>query len=52
MKKNVGLDFEREVAYSREANTHKQYVQHLIYRDAAKIYDYWLRYVSIKDETY
>ena len=37
------MDLQREVAYSREANHHKQYVQNLLSRDAAKIYDYWLK---------
>jgi len=36
------IDFEREVAYSREANHPKQYVQNLITRDAVKIYDMWI----------
>merc|ERR1711892_718683 len=35
------LDFEREVAYSREPGQPKQYVQNLITRDAEKIYDLW-----------
>jgi len=35
------LDFEREVAYSREPNQPKMYVQNLITRDAEKIYDLW-----------
>ena len=36
------LDFEREVAYSREPNQPKMYVQDLITRDAGKIYNLWL----------
>ena len=38
-----GLDFEREVAYSREPDQPKKYVQNLITRDAIKIYDYWIK---------
>ena len=37
------IDFEREVAYSRENNHPKQYVQNLITRDAVKIYDMWIK---------
>ena len=37
------IDFEREVAYSREANQPKHYVQNLITRDAVKIYDLWIK---------
>ena len=44
IKKSGGLDFEREVAYSREINHPKQYVQNLISRDAVKIYDFWIKY--------
>eukprot|EP00090_Calanus_glacialis_P008219 TRINITY_DN16532_c0_g1_i1.p1 TRINITY_DN16532_c0_g1~~TRINITY_DN16532_c0_g1_i1.p1 ORF type:complete len:631 (-),score=117.19 TRINITY_DN16532_c0_g1_i1:122-1768(-) len=35
------LDFEREVAFSREPGQPKQYVQSLITRDATKVYDLW-----------
>jgi len=38
---NKLLDFEREVALSREPGHPKQYVQNLITRDAAKVYDLW-----------
>ena len=38
------FEFEREVAFSRESNHPKQYVQNLLTRDAAKIYDHWIRY--------
>merc|ERR1719268_525915 len=38
---NKLLDFEREVAFSREAGHPKQYVQSLITRDAPKLYDLW-----------
>ena len=38
------FEFEREVAFSRESNQPKQYVQNLLTRDAAKIYDHWIRY--------
>ena len=38
------FEFEREVAYSRESHQPKQYVQNLLTRDAAKIYDHWIRY--------
>ena len=37
------IDFQREVAYSREAGHPKQYVQNLITRDAVKIYDIWIK---------
>jgi len=37
------FEFEREVAYSREPNQPKQYVQNLLTRDAAKIYEMWVR---------
>ena len=37
------FEFEREVAFSRESNQPKQYVQNLLTRDAAKIYDHWIR---------
>ena len=40
---NKMMDFEREVAYSRELGQPKQYVQNLIMRDADKIYDLWHR---------
>jgi len=47
IKCNGGLasdfEFEREVAFSRESNQPKQYVQNLLRRDAAKIYDHWIR---------
>jgi len=36
------IDFQREVAYSRESAHPKQYVQNLITRDAVKIYDIWI----------
>ena len=35
------LDFEREVAYSKEPWQPKQYVQNLITRDAAHVYELW-----------
>ena len=38
------FEFEREVAYSREPNHPKQYVQNLLTRDAAKIHDLWVKY--------
>jgi len=38
---NKLMDFEREVAFSREQGQPKQYVQSLITRDAAKVYDLW-----------
>ena len=38
------FEFDREVAYSREPNQPKQYVQNLLTRDAAKIYEMWVRY--------
>ena len=38
------FEFEREVAYSREPNHPKQYVQNLLTRDAAKIHDLWIKY--------
>jgi len=38
---NKLLDFEREVAFSREPGHPKQYVQSLITRDAPKLYDLW-----------
>merc|ERR1712013_359917 len=38
---NKLMDFEREVALSRESGHPKQYVQNLVKRDAAKIYDLW-----------
>ena len=38
---NKLMDFEREVALSREPGHPKQYVQNLVKRDAAKIYDLW-----------
>jgi len=37
------FDFEREVAYSRENNQPKQYVQNLLTKDAPKIYDLWVK---------
>ena len=37
------FDFSKDVAYSRENNYPKQYVQNLIVRDAAKIYDVWIK---------
>ena len=37
------LDFEREVAFSQESPKSKTYVQDIIIRDAAKIYDMWIR---------
>merc|ERR1719300_752314 len=37
------FEFEREVAYSREPNHPKQYVQNLLTRDAAKIHDLWIK---------
>jgi len=37
------FEFEREVAYSREPNHPKQYVQNLLTRDAAKIHDLWVK---------
>ena len=37
------LDFERDIALSREPGHHKQYVQNLITRDAPKLYDLWQR---------
>jgi len=37
------MDFDREVAYSREPGPPKQYVQNLVKRDSAKIYDLWCR---------
>ena len=42
------FEFEREVAYSRESNHPKQYVQNLLTRDAAKIYDYWIRFTTFQ----
>ena len=42
------FEFEREVAFSRESNQPKQYVQNLLTRDAAKIYDHWIRYEKYK----
>ena len=38
-----GMDFQREVAFSREPGQDKQYVQDIIKRDAAKIYDIWVK---------
>ena len=37
------LEFEREVAFSREPSHPKQYVQNLIIRDATQIYELWQR---------
>eukprot|EP00092_Neocalanus_flemingeri_P047947 GFUD01054533.1.p1 GENE.GFUD01054533.1~~GFUD01054533.1.p1 ORF type:complete len:629 (+),score=148.80 GFUD01054533.1:244-1887(+) len=37
------LDFERKVAFSREPGQPKQYIQSLITRDAAMLYDLWQR---------
>ena len=37
------LDFERKVAFSQESPKSKTYVQDLLIRDAAKIYDMWIR---------
>ena len=37
------FEFEREVAFSRESNQPKQYVQNLLTKDAVKIYDHWIR---------
>ena len=37
------IDFERQVAYSREPGHTKQYVQNLITRDAINIYDIWIK---------
>ena len=37
------FEFEREVAFSREIHHPKQYVQNMLTRDAAKIYDIWIR---------
>ena len=37
------LDFEREVAFSQEYPNSKTYVQDILIRDAAKIYDMWIR---------
>ena len=44
----TSFEFEREVAFSRESNQPKQYVQNLLTRDAAKIYDHWIRYEKYK----
>ena len=41
------FEFDREVAYSREPNQPKQYVQNLLTRDAARIYELWVRYVQM-----
>ena len=38
------FEFEREVAFSREPHQPKQYVQNLVTRDAAKIYDTWIKW--------
>ena len=43
------FEFEREVAYSREPNQPKQYVQNLLTRDAAKIYEMWVRYKKLSE---
>ena len=37
------FEFEREVAYSRENNQPKQYVQNLLTKDAPRIYDLWVK---------
>ena len=44
------FEFEREVAFSQESNQPKQYVQNLLTRDAAKIYDHWIRYKIYVDD--
>ena len=40
------FEFEREVAFSREPHQPKQYVQNLVTRDAARIYDTWIKWVT------
>ena len=38
------FEFSRAVAFSRESDQPKQYVQNLLTKDAVKIYDHWIRY--------
>ena len=42
------FEFEREVAFSREPHQPKQYVQNLVTRDAARIYDTWIKWDTEK----
>ena len=40
--------FTKYVAYSREQNQPKQYVQNLLVRDATRIFDFWIKYEVFK----
>ena len=42
------VEFSRAVAFSRESDQPKQYVQNLLTKDAVKIYDHWIRYEKYK----